>query len=177
MQHNDYVANSLYLNYTINGKDSVGLVSEYERRQKFHLNTVQYTRVLKRWNQDDSQGNLYLSSGAGGAEIKNNFKNGGFAAIEADWESRRYYVAYKGSMTKVESNGTWFRQMARVGVAPYIGGYEDLQTWFILQVNHTPQSDKNFVATPVIRIFKGAYLAEFGVATNKTVLFNFMAFF
>lgn len=177
MQHNDYIANSGYLNYTINGKDSVGVKSEYERKQNITFNAAQYTRVLKRWNQEDSQGNLYFTSGAGGADVKNKFKSGAFAAIEGDWESRRYYIAYKGSVTKLENQNTWFREMARVGVAPYLGNYDDLQTWFILQVNHTPQLKDNFVVTPMIRLFKGAYLAEFGVSSNKTVLFNIMAFF
>lgn len=177
MQHNDYVANSVHLNYTINGKDTVGLISEYQRQQDFWFNTLSYTRVLKRWNQENSQGNLYLTSGAGGAEINNSFKSGGFAKLEADWEDRRFYVAYNSSLTKIENQGSWFRQMARFGVAPYIGNYDDLQSWFILQLNHTPQSHKNFVATPIIRMFKDAYLVEFGVATNKTILFNFMAFF
>ena len=169
MQHNDYVANSFYLNYTINGKDSVGIISEHERMQNIQFNTLQYTRVLKRWNQENSQGNLYLHSGVGGAEINNSFKNGGFGSLEADWENRRYYVAYKGSATKLEGQNKWYRQMARVGIAPYIGGYEDLQTWFILQVSHTPQQQDNLVTTP--------YLVEFGVADNKTALFNFMTFF
>jgi hypothetical protein len=177
MQHNDYVSNNLHLNYTITGKDTVGLMSEYERNQKFWLNTVQYTRVLGRWNQDDSQGNLYFTGGVGGAEVKDNFKSGGFAGIEADWESRRYYLYYKNSLTKIDGQNTWFRQTARVGVAPYIGGYNDLNTWFMLQLDHTPYMDKNFVVTPLIRVFKGAYLAEFGVSTDKTILFNFMTFF
>ena len=177
MQHHDYVSNSLHLNYTITGKDTVGLMSEYERNQKFWLNTVQYTRVLGRWNQDNSQGNLYFIGGAGGAEVKDNFKSGGFAGIEADWESRRYYLFYKNSLTKIDGQSTWFRQTARAGVAPYIGGYNDLNTWFMLQLDHTPYMNKNFVATPLIRVFKGEYLAEFGVSTNKTILFNFMTFF
>lgn len=177
MQHNDYISNNIHLNYTLTGKDTVGVMSEYQREQKFLLNTVQYTRVLKRWNQDDSQGNLYFVTGAGGAEIKNNFESGGLAGIEADWESRRFYLFYRNSLMKVESQDTQFREMARVGVAPYIGGYDDLNTWLMLQLDHTPQSDKNFVVTPFIRLFKGAYLVEFGVSTSKTVLFNFMTIF
>ncbi len=177
MQHNDYISNNVHLNYTLTGKDTVGVMSEYQRQQKVLLNTVQYTRVLKRWNQDDSQGNLYFVTGAGGAEIKNKFESGGLAGVEADWESRRFYLFYRNSLMKVESQGTQFREMARVGIAPYIGGYNDLNTWFMLQVDHTPQSNKNFVATPLIRVFKGEYLAEFGVSTSKTVLFNFMTFF
>lgn len=155
MQHNDYISNNVHLNYTLTGKDTVGVMSEYQRQQKFLLNTVQYTRVLKRWNQDDSQGNLYFVTGAGGAEIKNKFESGGLAGVEADWESRRFYLFYRNSLMKVESQGTQFREMARVGIAPYIGGYNDLNTWFMLQVDHTPQSNKNFVATPLIRVFKG----------------------
>ena len=44
MQHNDYVANSFYLNYTINGKDSVGIISEHERMQNIQFNQLTYLR-------------------------------------------------------------------------------------------------------------------------------------
>lgn len=177
MQHNDYNDNSLYANYTLNGKDTVGVVSEYMRQNNFLFNSFQYTRVIKRWNQDDSQGNLYFKGGAGGAEVNNSFKSGGSIGIEGDWESRRFYTAYRNSYTKIDNKYSQFRQMARVGVAPYIGGYSDLNTWFILQVDHNPTGyKKNFVTTPVIRMFKDSYLIEVGVSSTKTVLFNFMMF-
>ena len=178
MQHNDYRVNSLHVNYTLTGKDTVGVMSEYMRQNKFWFDNIQYTRVLQRWNQEDSQGNLYLKAGVGGAEINNDLKAGGFGGIEADWESRRYYVAYENSYTKIENKYSSFYQKARVGVAPYIGGYNDLNTWLILQIDHNPSGYKqNFVTTPVIRIFKNSYLAEFGVSSTKTILFNFMTIF
>ena len=42
MQHNDYNDNSLYANYTLNGKDTVGVVSEYMRQNNFLFNSFQY---------------------------------------------------------------------------------------------------------------------------------------
>ncbi len=177
MQHNDYISNNIHLNYTLSRKNTVGLMSEYQREDQFLLNTIQYTRVLKRWNQDHSQGNLYFVSGLGGAEIKNNFEAGGLAGIEADWEDRRFYLFYRNTYMKVETMKKEFREMGRIGVAPYIGGYKDLNTWLILQVDHTPQLEDNIVVTPLVRFFKGTYLAEFGVSSEKTILFNFMTIF
>ncbi|MCE3254675.1 MAG: hypothetical protein K0R25_169 [Rickettsiaceae bacterium] len=177
MQHNDYAANSIHLNYTLNGKDTVGVMSEYQRQDKFWFHSAQYTRVLRRWNQDDSQGNLYFIGGLGGAEMKNNSKSGGFGGIEADFEDRRFYLYYKNSLMKMDGEDSFFRETARIGVAPYKGGYDDLQTWFMLQLDHTPYLKDNFVATPLVRVFKDEYLVEFGASSNKTILFNFMTFF
>lgn len=177
MQHNDYIANNIHLNYTVSGRDTVGLMSQYERSSKFWFHNLQYTKVLGRWNQDDSQGNLYFTAGGGGAEIKDRFRSGAMAGIEADWENRRFYTFYKNSLTKIDGQITEFREQARLGIAPYLGGYDDLNTWFIFQLDHTPQERKNFVATPLIRFFYDTYLIEFGISTNKTALFNFMTIF
>ena len=71
-----------------------------------------------------------------------------------------------------------FQQSARVGVAPYVAGYGNLHTWLMLQVTHTPEFEGDeVIATPLVRFFKGANLAEFGVSSNKRFLFNFIARF
>ena len=61
-----------------------------------------------------------------------------------------------------------------MGVAPYIGDYGDTHTWLMLQVDHNPSQDDDITFTPLIRVFKGEYLAEAGVSDQGDVLFNWV---
>ena len=68
--------------------------------------------------------------------------------------------------------------MYKVGVAPYVANYGNLHTWLVLQLTHTPEFEGDEAGTtPLVRFFKGAHLAEFGVSSNKRILFNFIARF
>ena len=44
----------------------------------------------------------------------------------------------------------------------------------MLQANHMPGSRKNLTFTPMLRVFKGDYLAEFGLNNYKDFMFNFI---
>jgi len=98
----------------------------------------------------------------------------------ADFETRRYFVSYDNSYWKSDGNMiSMFSQKARIGIAPYVADYGNLHSWIMLQVQHQPkyEGEEQIITTPLVRVFKGAYLAEFGVSSNKRVLFNFIARF
>ena len=59
-------------------------------------------------------------------------------------------------------------------MAPYLAEYGYLHTWIMLQANHMPGSRKNMTFTPMLRVFKGDYLAEFGLNNYKDFMFNFI---
>jgi hypothetical protein len=177
MSHNDYMANALSANYTISSRDTVGLLSEYDRNSKYWYHAAQYVNTVKRWNQEDSQANLYLIIGAGIAEVRDNSELGGNVGLSTDWEDRKFYVSYENHLKHVESQTSFFHETARVGIAPYVGSYQDLQTWLMLQIDHTPQLSDEFVTTGLVRMFYYNYLVEFGVSDNERVLMNFMTYF
>lgn len=44
----------------------------------------------------------------------------------------------------------------------------------MLQVDHNPSADDEITFTPLVRMFKGEYLAEAGVSDNGEVLLNWV---
>lgn len=179
MQMNDSSVNSLQLQYSPTAKYSVGYTGEYWRDKEWQFHGFQLNNLLKRWNGKDSQANLYLFSAAGVAysdyqSFEGKTEAAGFTGIEADWEDRRFFTSYENRLTYAGDITKEFRQKARVGIAPYIGDYGDLHTWFMLQVDHAPSSSDELTITPLVRLFKGTSLVEAGVNNNGKILVNFM---
>ncbi len=181
MQTNDWEKNRLHVHYSPNIKNSIGVVLEDElESDRFNI-SMQWNKLLYRKNTKTSQANLYLKTEAGVAFKGNDKEPNASIGIAGDWETRRWFTSY-------EANARWadefddgsFHQKARVGVAPYVADYGSLHTWIMLQVEHHPEElDKDFqlIYTPMVRLFKGDYLGEFGVSSNGDVMFNWIVRF
>jgi len=179
MQMNDSLVNSMQLQYSPTAKYSVGYTAEYWRDKEWQFHGFQLNNLLKRWNGADSQANLYLFSAAGVAysdyqSFQGKTEAAGFTGIEADWEDRRFFTSYENRLTYAGDITKEFWQKARVGIAPYIGDYGDMHTWFMLQVDHAPASSDEVTVTPLVRLFKGTTLGEAGISNRGTILINFM---
>ena len=172
MTMNDSMENSAMLSYSPTAKDAFGIRTDYMRNDETWLHTLTYNRLLKRWNEADSQANLFLMTGAGIGDDHGSFSPAGFGGIEADWESRRYYISYENRFIASEANDQYFDQKARVGIAPYIADYDGVHTWLMLQVQNNPSADDKFVVTPLVRLFNTEILTEVGYSSNNTLLFN-----
>lgn len=140
---------------------------------KFHLLSGNF--LVKRWNQLESQGNIYVSLGAG---METNKKAVGYSSIDLDWESRDYYVSYK-TETLVRQDGAdpYIRSKFRVGFAPYRGGFEELNTWIIAELSKESDASKEYDLTPLVRFYYRNILTEAGVSLNGEYNFNFMVHF
>lgn len=179
MLMNDGDKNTAHLHYSPTAKTSLGYKFEYWRDREFTLNAVQMNNLLKRWNEKDSQANLYLKSGVGAAYSDRGDFDGetgaaGFTGIAADWENRRFFTSYENRYTEAGRIANFYTQSARVGVAPYIGDYGDLHTWLMVQVEHSPESKDNFTVTPLVRFFKDVHLLEAGMSNRGEILFNYV---
>jgi len=179
MQNNDAASNSLQLQYSPTATYSVGYVGEYWRDKEWQFHGIELNNLLKRWNNQNSQANLYLLSAAGVAysdfeSFDGKTEAAAFTGIEADWENRRFLTSYENRVMYAGDIDQEFRQKARVGVAPYIGDYGDLHSWLMLQVDHTPSARDTFTVTPLVRLFKGNTLMEAGINNNGKILINFM---
>ena len=179
MQNNDSIKNSIHVHYSPSYKYSVGYKGEYFRRDQIALNGIQLNNLLKRWNMPGSQGNLYLKTSVGNANKSGKNALYGFTGIAGDFETRKYFISYENRYYKSDGDIiSHFRQSGRIGIAPYVANYGNLHTWLMLQVTHTPEFEGGeVITTPLVRIFKGAHLAEFGVSSNKRFLFNFITRF
>lgn len=179
MMMNDGDKNSVHIHYSPTAKRSLGYRFEYWRDKKVTLNTVQMNNLLKRWNNKDSQANLYLKSGVGIAYsdidgLDRTTSAAGFVGLAADWEDRRFFISYENRYTEAGEMGDFFQQSARIGVAPYVGNYGDLHTWLMLQVEHMPESDDDFTVTPLVRLFKDVHLFEAGVSHRGEAILNYV---
>ena len=171
MQMNELDSNLLHIHYSPTVNYSIGYLGRYWQENDWQFQGVQVNNLLQRWNNQGSQANLYLQSGLGLA-IDDGSELAAFTGIAFDWETRRYFTSYENEFVYAGDIDKFFTQKARVGIAPYEGDYGDLHTWLMLQIDHNPTSSDKFKITPIIRLFKGEYLAEVGVSDAGDVLFN-----
>ncbi len=157
----------IQLNYSFSNREALGISSFY-REGKNSTATYgigQYNYLLKRWNELDSQANVNLSIGLGGRhDSKHNEAIAGYAALEADYETRTIYSQLAAETLQSESGVSFSRYRARVGAAPYKAAFEALQSWLIVQVDYMPEMEDSIRVTPMGRFFYSNVALEAGVS-------------
>lgn len=181
MQQNNWEHSRIHAHYSPNFYNSLGLVVEDFHEQDLYNVNVQWNYLLGRNNTQDSQANLYLRSQVGLAFLEGDQQFNSALGVAGDWETRRLFASYAANFryTNQFDEGS-FHQEARIGVAPYVAEYGGLHTWLMIQVEHHPSefhAENEFVVTPLVRLFMGDYLAEFGVNSNGDFLFNWIVRF
>lgn len=172
MQMNDHSKHSVMASYSPTAQYAVGLRSEYMREDEDWVHTATYNRLLKRWNGADSQGNLFLQTGLGVAEHRGEIDPAASLGLEADWETRRIYFSYENRYLYAGDVEQSFSHKARAGFAPYVGDYDDIHTWLMVQIDHHPTERDNVMVTPFVRLFTQEVLGEIGISNKKDVMFN-----
>ncbi len=176
MQMNNGDRSSAHVHYSPTFQDSVGLYLESNWTEDFTFVGGQYNRLLKRWNGESSQANLYAKLAAGGVEHHKDDGQDGAAFIElaADWETRRWFVSYAARAWRIGERDM-AQQSARLGVAPYIGDYGDLHTWIMVEIDNNPTANDAVTTTPLLRFFKGVQMVELGwTLETDTPLINWI---
>lgn len=137
--------------------------------------------LLKRWNELDSQGNVYLSAGHGleKSKVNSSFENVTGLALETDWESRKFYVSFREDVLISHKNSSQnvYQSKVRAGFAPYLAEFDEMNAWFILQADTSKKANKDFRLTPFVRFFYKNVLTEFGVSSKGDAQFNLMVHF
>lgn len=155
----------IQVNYSVTSREAIGL-SEYYRNGEGHTATfgiLQGNYLLKRWNEIDSQANIYASLGAGGRhDTDEHAALAGYGAVEADFETRRVYTLLSGETLQSPGGVTFSRVRGRAGIAPYKAPIEKLQTWMILQVDYMTEMEEEWTVTPLLRFFLNNYAIELG---------------
>lgn len=168
---------SASLTYSPSNWYSVGYKAEYWQDRHWQFHGVEGNILAKRWNNPASQANLFIKNAAGFAysdygAFDGKMEPAAMTGFEIDWENRRFFTLYENHLIYAGDIERSFMQKARVGIAPYIGDYGDLHTWLMLQVDHNPKDVDRFTVTPLVRLFKGYQLVEFGVSNQGEVLLN-----
>lgn len=141
------------------------------------LGLARLNHLLWRRNTEDSQANFYLLSGVGmvdseiGRKATREVYMGGF---EADWETRTLYTALKYYHFSSPALTDISMTQARIGFSPFESGFENLQSWFMLQAMVMPEVQKDVIITPMLRFFYQNVLWEFGSSTRGEWMLNLM---
>lgn len=143
--------------YSVTSHMAVGYRYFQSVSESTPLHMAQANWLLNRWNEENSQANIYGMTGIGvqGQTLAP------YIGAEADWESREFYVAALAEQfwMQIPSN----KVTLRVGMAPYVAEYDGLHTWLILQaVQLNTGAESAQWMMPVIRLFKDNVLTEFG---------------
>ena len=147
------------LSYSLKPWISIGADYAYDKMDGPHTSAKNYglSRVnflLKRWNNPDSQGNIYIYGGAGAVQLG---KESSFAwnyGAEADWESRSYYVSARAQFMDSNQFDMQGYSQARIGVAPYVAPFDGFHSWVILQAQYWPNAyQEKWRVGPLMRFF------------------------
>lgn len=175
MQENDETGHTLSLDYTLSPHYAVGFYAKQEvGGKKFYTAGPQINTLLKRWNMPDGQANIFNMSGMGDSHYHGKDGFSAWSSILADYETRRIFTSYeiRGMYADTIEKSVW--QRARIGVAPYLANYEDINTWVMLQIDHHPAKYDTLVLTPLVRFFYKTTLVEAGYSSNNHFMFNWV---
>jgi hypothetical protein len=173
MQENDETGHTLSIDYTFDPHFALGVYSKYEiNGNEFWMAGPQLNTLIKRWNLPDGQGNIFSMTGAGIARQGNNSQPAAWAALLADYETRRWFFSYEPRLMYAGNIEKSFWQRAHAGFAPYLATYDQLNTWVLIRVDHHPAKKDHVVVTPLIRFFYKTIWLEAGYSSNNHVMVN-----
>lgn len=177
MSYNNSKMNEILLTYSLNPKFAVAATYLRDSESEFYIPRINF--LLKRWNNDDSQGNIYFSAGNGYEKFNSNNYNVRLGELIADWENRKYYTYFEhlylnrdNDQNTLIPNKNYNHSKARLGFAPFLADYSDLNVWYIFQVEkHNTESVQS---TQFLRFFMKNVLWEIGAGFDGSMTFNFM---
>ena len=134
---------------------------------------LQINRLVNRYNGEGSQGNIYLLTGAGTSGQADSI---GHIGVQTDWETRRIYTYLR--LDHFSKRTPFTLMNVRLGMAPYLANYTDINTWVILQATQerTPHASETYII-PMVRLFKQNVLLEIGSDFSDRYLFTAMVHF
>jgi len=134
----------------------------------------QINRLIKRWNGENSQSNVYFSGAVGPMDTDEHQHSAILTGVAADSETRQLFAsAAAEKMWTGIGSGFWHVQ-SRLGAAPYAAGFNQLATWLMVQYDYNPLIRGWDKVTPLVRLFYRNYLLEAGVSTEGDWLVNAM---
>ena len=155
MYKSNAMMSSYYYHYSPSFKYSVG--AEYINDKFFNDQyiSVRSTYLLNRNNTKASQRNLYLT-----ASISTKSTDEFYYGFHGDWETRRYFTSFS-ILDKKTNEKNYTENEFQVGIAPYLGEYNQLHTWIMLKSKEDTRDNK-WKTYPFIKLFKGDFLLEVG---------------
>jgi len=166
----------LFLNYSLTPYFAVGERSirfdTTDGIKQFFVPEADF--LVHRWNQPESQANIYAGGGYGVESFQNQAQGVAMANVAVDWESRKYYLDTEFQSLLATDSKSYNSAKFRAGFAPYLAKFDELNTWFILQFETMPFVPNNPFLTPMVRLFYKNVLVEIGADFQGNWMFNYM---
>lgn len=153
---------------------SLGLgFTELDSDQEVSRREITYARanyLLKRWNLESAQANVFAWGGAGTAYVSqsNAHQSTWNAGGQVDYETRRIYSSLKTDLFRSAAFSHRIDTL-QLGVAPYEHDIETLATWFVVQGRRiTGDIHDGTEWALLLRLFrKGAWIEAGATADGK----------
>jgi len=169
-------------NYAITSRDALGLthleLRSDDGKDKRQVDTLNYTRLLSRWNSIDAQSNLWLFMGLG--EVRGSIDNKSIVSkviaspgLQFDYETTRIYFATTHKLYRA-SNLNHDTTSIRAGFSFYEADYDKTQPWFILETKYTNQISDKIEVIPMLRLINKNIFVEGGVNNSGQPRLNLM---
>jgi hypothetical protein len=132
---------------------------------------VTYARanyLVKRWNMESAQANVFVWGGAGSARVSELRDNrvAWNAGAQIDYETRRVYSSLK---TELHRSSAFSHRIdtLQLGLAPYEHDYDDVATWLVVQGRNATGGIQDDVEwSLLLRLFKGGGWIEAGATAD-----------
>ncbi len=190
--HSAYAHPVIYKEGTVLSSESNKDKSEFHAAYSFHqawavgfhmimeptreLDFLQVAHLIKRWNKEDSQANVYAILGAGAARefgvLDVKWSSAQMIDIMADWENRDYYVQGMQRYIHLPDDQKEWHSKMRLGLAPFRSDALDLGIWGILQFDKMNGDD--WVTTHLLRFYYKTALWEIGANLKGSYQINLM---
>ncbi len=176
----------VFFNYALTPRDAVGFSQTYmladDDSRSRHLSELTYTRLLQRWNQPDSQTNLWFVGGIG--ELWRDDHDTGqrdsraeiSPGLQADYETTRIYFSAAHRLYRASDTNHDYSAV-RAGFSFFETGYERTQPWFLVEARTMNGLSDQIEITPLLRLINRNYFVEAGANTFGQPRFNFMYIF
>ena len=159
MYKTNFMTTSYYYHYSPTYKYSLGIEYVDDKYFKEDYLNLRATYLINRKNTKKSQRNLYVTGGISSESI-NNFNYG----IHGDWETRRIFASF-AYINKHKKIKNYTENEFQLGIAPYVGEYNDLHAWIMLKTKKDTINN-NWEIYPFIKLFKGDVLIELGTKNS-----------
>ncbi|MEQ1686458.1 MAG: hypothetical protein ABL916_22640 [Burkholderiaceae bacterium] len=171
-----------WANYAFTARDAIGggglYVRSDDETKTRALAEVNYTRLLKRWNMENAQANVWLFAGIGSIR-GSDFPGSKFACapgLQVDYETTRVYLAATTRLYRATGLNHDFASL-RAGFSFYEVDYDEIQPWLVLEARRMRGLSDKTEITPMLRLIHNRYFVEFGINTARQARANFMYVF
>lgn len=181
MSYNSPQMNEFLLTYSLTSRFALAATYLRDSKSEFYIPRANF--LLKRWNNDDSQANIYLSGGSGYEKYLSKTYNTKLLELVVDWESRKYYLYFDHLYLDRDNQDNllipqryYNHSKFRLGMAPFLADYSDLNVWLIFQ-GEKHLNESQIELTQFLRFYVKNTLWEVGARLDGGWAFNYMVHF